>query len=165
MNNNTRKPLVAMIALSAALAMPLAFAQNDTTDSQAAQAAMQDTQVEAAQDAAAQAETTSTEGTMQSDTDVATDTGVQSNTGVHSDTSATGGTTQSTPQTSASGGAQQGWEQVDTDMDGAISKQEAAVNPSLMQIFDQADGNADGSLTTEEYKTFVDKNYGEPKTK
>lgn len=150
MNTQNRKPLIAMIALSAALVMPLAFAQSSTTgtgttDPQASQAAAQETQVEAAQDAATQAETPP-----------------QSDAGVQSETSATGAATQSTPQTSASAG-QQGWEQVDTDMDGAISKQEAAANPSLTQIFGQADANADGSLTTDEYKIFVDKNYGEPK--
>lgn len=144
MNIHNRKPLIAMIALSAALVMPMAFAQNDTTD---LQAPAQEVEVEAAQDAATQAETPA-----------------QADAGVQSETSATGSATQSTPQTSASAG-QQGWEQVDTNADGAISKQEAAVNPSLTQIFDQADANADGSLTTEEYKIFVDTNYGEPKTK
>ena len=54
---------------------------------------------------------------------------------------------------SSSGG--QTWTSVDTDGDGAISKQEAQVNAGLAQIFDQADSNADDELTQDEYKTFV----------
>lgn len=57
--------------------------------------------------------------------------------------------------TAAKGG--QTWQSVDTDGDGAISKQEAQVNAGLVQIFDQADGDADGKLTTDEYKAFVAK--------
>lgn len=56
----------------------------------------------------------------------------------------------------ASGGGQT-WASVDTDGDGAISKQEAQVNAGLVQVFDQADGDADGKLTTDEYKAFVAK--------
>ena len=63
-------------------------------------------------------------------------------------------------QAGASGG-KQGWDDVDTNKDGNISKDEAASNPGLSQVFGQADGNADGSLTKEEYKAFVSKNYGE----
>jgi len=55
------------------------------------------------------------------------------------------------------GGGGQTWASVDTDSDGAISKQEAQVNAGLSQIFDQADGNADGKLTPDEYKAFVAK--------
>ncbi len=55
------------------------------------------------------------------------------------------------------GGGGQTWASVDTDSDGAISKQEAQVNAGLSQIFEQADGNADGKLTPEEYKAFVAK--------
>lgn len=51
----------------------------------------------------------------------------------------------------------QSWASVDTDGDGAISKQEAQVNAGLAQIFDQADSNGDGKLTAEEYKAFVAK--------
>ncbi|MEP6908618.1 MAG: EF-hand domain-containing protein, partial [Pseudoxanthomonas sp.] len=54
---------------------------------------------------------------------------------------------------------------VDADKDGAISKQEASSNAGLSQVFDQADGNADGKLTADEYKAFVSKNYGDAKTK
>ena len=58
-----------------------------------------------------------------------------------------------------SGGGQT-WASVDTDSDGAISKQEAQVNAGLAQIFDSADGNTDGKLTPDEYKAFVAKQSG-----
>ncbi|HYG08047.1 MAG TPA: EF-hand domain-containing protein [Stenotrophomonas sp.] len=60
------------------------------------------------------------------------------------------------PQQGASGGGQT-WASVDTDSDGAISKQEAQVNAGLAQIFDQADGDTNGKLTPEEYKAYVAK--------
>jgi hypothetical protein len=68
-------------------------------------------------------------------------------------------------QTPSSAGAsngqgQQGWDDLDTDKDGAISKAESAANPGLSQIFSQADSDGDGKLTQEEYKAFVVKNYG-----
>lgn len=117
MTNNTRTPLIALVALSAALAMPLAFAQEKTED-------------------AAQAQQTE---------------------------QATGSATTPTQSTEAAAGTQakQGWAEVDVDGDGNISKQEAASNPGLSQVFDQADANADGSLTADEYKAFVSKNYGD----
>ncbi len=61
------------------------------------------------------------------------------------------------PAQSAQSGGGQTWASVDTDSDGAISKQEAQVNAGLAQVFDQADGNTDGKLTTDEYKAFVTK--------
>lgn len=60
-------------------------------------------------------------------------------------------------QSGQSSGGGQTWASVDTDSDGAISKQEAQVNAGLAQIFDQADGNGDGKLTPDEYKAFVAK--------
>ena len=67
---------------------------------------------------------------------------------------------QSASQSSASG-AKQGWDDVDTNKDGNISKEEAAANPGLSQVFAQADTDGNGSLTKDEYKAFVSKNYGE----
>jgi hypothetical protein len=61
------------------------------------------------------------------------------------------------PASSAASGGHQTWQSVDTDGDGAISKQEAQVNAGLASIFDQADSDADGKLTTDEYKAFVAK--------
>jgi len=132
MNNRNRKPLIGLIALSAALAMPMAFAQSETEEAAPPQTS-QPTPTEAA---------TPTE-------------------------SATGASVQSTEQTNAaaSSDAKQGWADVDADKDGAISKQEASSNAGLSQVFDQADTDADGKLTPEEYKGFVNKKYGDPKTK
>ena len=121
MTNNNRKPLIALVALSAALAMPLAFAQEKTED-----AATQQSQ---------------TEPTAEQATGAATQDPTQS--------------TQSATQ------AKQGWADVDTDGDGAISKQGASAHAGLSQVFDQADADTDGKLTADEYKAFVSKNYGD----
>jgi hypothetical protein len=128
MKNTNRKPMLGLIALSAALAMPMAYAQ-----SQAEETAPPQTE-----------QPTPTETTP-------TD-------------SAQGAATQPTEQaTSAASSGKQGWNDVDTDKDGAISKQEASSNAGLSQIFEKADADTDGKLTPDEYKAFVSKNYGEPK--
>ena len=111
------KPLFALIALGAAVAMPAAFAQ----------------------DPAAQPQPQPTQSTEQ----------------------AAGGAEQSAQQSTQDAG-QQGWADVDKNGDGNISKEESAANAGLSQVFDKADANADGSLTAEEYKAFVEKNYSEP---
>ena len=53
--------------------------------------------------------------------------------------------------------AKKSWADVDLDKDGNLSKAEASAVPSLSQIFDQADGNADGALSADEYKAYVAK--------
>ncbi|WP_045738642.1 EF-hand domain-containing protein [Xanthomonas sp. MUS 060] len=67
--------------------------------------------------------------------------------------------TSATGQVTKSGASGQGqtWSDVDTDKDGAISKQEAQVNAGLSQIFSQADTDHNGKLTPEEYKAYVAK--------
>ncbi|MGH8026302.1 MAG: EF-hand domain-containing protein [Pseudoxanthomonas sp.] len=129
MKSTNRKSTLGLIALSAALAMPMAYAQ---------------TQEEAAQPQTEQP--TPTESATPTD-------------------SAQGAATQPTEQATgaASSNGKQGWNDVDTDKDGAISKQEASSNAGLSQIFDKADADTDGKLTPDEYKAFVSKNYGEPK--
>lgn len=47
------------------------------------------------------------------------------------------------------------WADLDTNKDGNLDKSEAASIPSLSSVFDQADANADGSLTGDEYKTYL----------
>ena len=127
MKNTNRKPLIGLIALSAALAMPMAFAQSPTEQAE-----------------------------PQPQTEQPTPT----------DSAATGSTTQPAEQaTAAASDGKQGWDDVDADKDGAISKTEASSNAGLSQVFDQADADADGKLTADEYKAFVSKNYGDPKTK
>ncbi|MEH6420499.1 hypothetical protein [Pseudomonas sp. CGJS7] len=49
------------------------------------------------------------------------------------------------------------WSDVDGDKDGNLSKTEAAAVPALGQVFDQADADANGSLTPDEYKNYVAK--------
>lgn len=139
---NYTKPAIALLALSAALAMPAAFAQDATAAQQQTPTAATSDQSQAA-DATAQAQPTQ-EQTQPTDP-------------------AVGAATQPAGQADASG-AKQGWDDVDTNKDGNISKDEASANPGLSQVFGQADGNADGSLTKDEYKAFVSKNYGEPAT-
>ena len=60
--------------------------------------------------------------------------------------------------------AKKSWSDVDLDNDGKLTKSEAATVPALGQVFDQADGNADGTLTTDEYKAYVAKVQGAAKT-
>ena len=135
MKNQNRKPLIGLIALTAALAMPLALAQ-ETTDSSAS------------------AQTQTAEPQTQTQDATSTDS-----------TSATGAATTSAQESGASGnvrGGKNDWASLDVDTDGSISKEESAGNPGLAQIFDKADADADGKLTVDEYNTYVSKNYGEP---
>lgn len=105
--NNTNKPLAGLIALGAALVMPMAFAQTTPTTDDAA-----------------------------------------------------------TPQTAPTGQTQPAptaepkqvtWADLDTDKDGSLTKTEVATVPALNQVFDQADADADGKLTADEYKAFASK--------
>lgn len=112
---NARKPLVALVALGAALAMPLAFAQSEAADP--------------TQDAA------------------------------------TPTAEQAPPAATAQPAQQLTWADVDADGNGSISKTESAQLASLADVFDQADADADGELTPDEYKAFVAKaNEGQPET-
>jgi len=47
------------------------------------------------------------------------------------------------------------WADVDIDGSGAISKEESGQLPSLAQVFADADADADGELTPDEYKAYV----------
>ena len=117
MNNRNRKPLIGLIALSAALAMPMAFAQSETEESAPPQTE----------------QPTPTEATPPTETATPTE-------------SATGASVQSAEQTNRCGveRCQQGWNEVDSDKDGAISKQEARPRRSLPGLR-PADGDADAS--------------------
>jgi hypothetical protein len=61
------------------------------------------------------------------------------------------------PQTDAAP-AKKTWSDLDLDKNGNLDKAEAGGAPSLQAVFDQADANADGSLTGEEYKTYLEAN-------
>jgi hypothetical protein len=52
------------------------------------------------------------------------------------------------------------WADLDTDKDGSLTKTEVATVPALSQVFDQADADADGKLTADEYKAFAAKDAG-----
>jgi len=63
--------------------------------------------------------------------------------------------------TPASGApAKKSWSDVDTDKNGSLSKSEASSVPALSQVFEQADADADGALTADEYKAYVAKAQG-----
>lgn len=109
MNIRNRKSLVGLVALSAAMAMPLAFAQEAQ-------------QVDQTQPPAEEA---------------------------------TGAATQQ-PAQSAATGSNQSWSDLDIDGNGTLSLQEAQANSGLVQIFEHADSNADGQLSTDEYKAYVE---------
>jgi hypothetical protein len=47
--------------------------------------------------------------------------------------------------------------------DAAATPADAATVPALGQVFEQADSNADGALTTDEYKAYVAKAQTAPK--
>jgi hypothetical protein len=113
MTRNNRASLSALLILSAACAMPLAFAQETPPTSETGAQPTQTT------------------------TDAATPT--------------------ATP-------AKKSWADLDVDKNGSLSKDEASNIPSLQAVFDQADSNADGALTGEEYKTWLASNgKGQPK--
>ena len=120
-----RKTLIGTFALVASLSAPLAFAQSQT-DASSTDASAQST---TASDASTQS-TTPTDASATTSND------------------ASAATTQGDP-------AKKSWADVDADKDGNLSKAEAAAVPALGQVFDQADANADGSLSADEYKAYV----------
>lgn len=131
-----RKPLVVAVAFGAALAMPLAFAQSSNANAHA--------QHDPAAQSAAPA-TPATPATPASESDTAT----------QSAQSATPATP-ATPASPATAVAKKRtWSELDTDKNGTLSQGEASAIESLGKAFAQADANADGQLTADEYKAFV----------
>lgn len=100
---NVRKPLIALLALGTAFAMPIAFAQDAAT------------QAPEPQDPTAQPAPAAESATPQQLT----------------------------------------WNDLDTDGNGTLSKDEAAPVQQLVQVFDDADADGDGQLTSDEYKAHV----------
>jgi len=113
------------LAFVVSLAAPLAFAQDATTDA-TAEASTQAT-TEATQ---TEQVTPVTEGSVPEE--------------VVTEGSVDAGATQALS-----------WNEVDLDQDGALSQTEAGAVPSLLEVFAQADADADGALTAEEYQAFV----------
>ncbi|MFC5577034.1 EF-hand domain-containing protein [Lysobacter niabensis] len=123
--NLSRKSLIGTFALVATLSAPLAFAQTDTTATDASMQSTTATDASSAQTTPAPAQPTT-----------------------YNDAAAS--TIQGDP-------AKKSWADVDVDKDGNLSKAEASAVPALGQVFDKADGNADGSLSADEYKAYVAK--------
>ena len=143
MKQQTRKPIILAIALGASLAMPLAFAQNAGVgvDAKVATPAAS-AQVGAQADVAAQAATPATPAvpaTPASATDGAT---------------AATAATPAVPATPATP-ARKSWSELDADKNGNLSKTEAGSVQSLSKVFVEADADADGQLTPDEYKAYV----------
>lgn len=110
---NARTQTAILVALGAALAMPLALAQS-AEPPQAQEVAAE----QAAQDA-------------QDAQDAATATQPEER--------------------------QLGWNDVDADGNGTISREESAALPALAASFDEADADGDGELTAEEYRAHAAK--------
>ena len=106
--------------------------------------------------AQSQTDASSTDASAQQST-TPTDTSAQSTTDAQATTS------NDASAATAGDPAKKSWNDVDLDKDGALSKAEASAIPALGQVFDQADANADGALTGDEYKAFVDKSKDEQK--
>lgn len=62
------------------------------------------------------------------------------------------------PADAAAAPAKTTWADLDADHNGSLDKHEAAALPALAKVFDKADTNADGTLTGEEYKAYLDAN-------
>ncbi len=135
----SRNALIGLLAFSAAVAMPMAFAQEQS-------------QTAADPAAVTQSETTATEPQ-------ATETAPQQSTTTSSDTAAS----DTAAQASIDAAKPRTWTDVDGDKDGNISKAEAASEPAVSQIFDMADTNKDNKLTPDEYKAYVAKANGAAK--
>lgn len=114
--NNARTRLAATVALGAALAMPLAFAQSAVTPE------VRDAQEAASEaaDAARDAQHAAHDAVTAADAQPAT--------------------------------RQLGWDDVDADGNGTISRAESASLPALAAVFDSADADGDGELTADEYR-------------
>lgn len=118
--NNARTRLAATVALGAALAMPLAFAQSAVTP-----------EVREAQKAATEA------------AEAAHD--------------AHDAAQQATDAAAQPASRQLGWNDVDADGNGTISREESAALPALAAVFDAADADGDGELTADEYRAHAAK--------
>jgi hypothetical protein len=72
-----------------------------------------------------------------------------------SDPAQTAASQPASPAPQAEASSKKTWTELDTDKDGNLNKTEASSIPSLQAVFDQADANADGALTGDEYKSYL----------
>ncbi len=121
---------LSLIPLLAALASPMALAQDGTSATNSAQA-------DGSASAAAQEATPTPQTTG----------GHDHATGTHGQSGTTGATGAQSSQLT--------WADVDTDGSGAISKAESSGMAGLSEVFDRADADGDGQLTPDEYRAFA----------
>lgn len=136
----SRHSLILISAITAALAAPLAFAQDASATTQEHASAQATTPAmpttAPAGDVGAMAATPATPPTT--------------------DSSAIGATPATpAPADSMASVKKVSWSQLDGDKDGKLTKTEAAAVQSLSKVFDQADANKDGALTADEYKAYL----------
>ncbi len=158
---NNRQSLILLTAITAALAAPLSFAQSahssmTAQEHAAAQATTPAASTTATEDAGAMAATPAMPATPATAATPPTD-GMAA-------TAATPATpaTAATPSSSAK---KVSWSELDTDSSGTLSKAETASVESLSEVFDKADANADGALSTDEYKAYLAMNGKAPHKK
>ena len=166
MTLSNRKPL--FLALALTLAAPLAFAQSTTPQAQptTTESSTQSTTTTQSTDPAAQP--TTTQSTTESSTSSTMPTGTQGDaTAATQDDAAaaaqdaTAATQGATPATSATAEdpatpQKKNWSDLDVDKNGSLSVTEAASVQSLAKAFTEADANADGQLTQDEYKAYLE---------
>ena len=144
MKNN--KTALMIFSASLALAAPLAFAQQAVpVQAQTQTDATAAAQVDAAHDSAAASVDAQNATQAQAATPAVPPTG---------DT--TQQATPAAPVASASG--ERKWSDLDGDGNGHLSVTEAASMPSLAKVFTEADADADGQLTQDEYKAWLASN-------
>ncbi len=61
------------------------------------------------------------------------------------------------PETGNAAQTQLSWSELDADKDGNLSATEADASPALKAHFSKADANADGTLTSDEYREYLAK--------
>lgn len=167
MSKLSRNSLLAAASALAMLSAPLAFAQStdaaatQQTDVSAQAAGTQaDVGTSTATDAQSTGVQTATDATMDTGTETATDATANAGTETAADATADAGVNANADagaNATANAGGQKSWADIDTDKDGNISKTEAVGMPALDRVFADADGNADGSLTADEYRDYAAK--------
>ena len=134
MKLSNRKPL--FLALALTFAAPLAFAQSTTPTQEYPQSTTQPTTQEATDAAKDAAKDAAQDATTQTQNEASTTNEATAN-------------TSGEPQ-------KKNWSDLDTNKNGTLSASEAASVQSLASAFSTADSNADGELTQDEYKAYLE---------
>ncbi len=156
----SKHSLILVSAVAAALAAPIAFAQ----DAHAGMAAQAQTATHGVATPPVTPTTPAPEvsGAVSTSGNAATTSDDASAMGSASTNTATPTTSDSSMSAGSSsmdsGGASMSgklsWSQLDADKDGNLSKAEATGAKSLSKVFDKADANKDGMLSADEYKSY-----------